>query len=156
MARSLNKVQLIGNLGADPDTRYMPSGKAVTNIRIATSEQWKDKSTGDPMEKTEWHSVVFFDKIAEIAAEYLRKGSKVYIEGKLQTRKWEDKDGKDRYTTEIIAQNMLMLDGKQGGDEREEREERRPATKSKPSGGSRQREAPPADDDGEFDDDIPF
>ena len=162
MARGLNKVQIIGHLGADPDTRYMPSGKAVTNARIATSEQWKDKESGDPMEKTEWHSVVFFGKLAEIAAEYIRKGQQVYVEGKLQTRKWEDKEGKDRYTTEIIADQLLML-GKGGGsgderEEREERQERRPAAKSggKPAakGGSKRQD--PVDDDGDFDDDIPF
>lgn len=137
----LNKVQIIGHLGADPDTRYMPSGKPVTNIRVATSETWKDKESGDRKEKTEWHSVVFFDKLAEIAGEYLRKGSQVYVEGKLQTRKWQDKEGKDRYTTEIIAQQMQMLGGKPQGD--------RPARQQeKPS-------APPADDGG-FDDDIPF
>lgn len=139
----LNKVQIIGHLGADPDQRFMPSGKAVTNIRIATSETWKDKQSGDRKEKTEWHSVVAFEKLAEIMAEYLRKGSKVYVEGKLQTRKWQDKDGKDRYTTEIIASQMLMLDGKQQGGERPARQEQ-------------QRPAAPADDGGGFDDDIPF
>ncbi len=114
MARGINKVILVGNLGADPDTRYMPSGKAVTNIRIATSESWKDKQTGDQQERTEWHSVVLFDKLGEIAAEYLRKGSQVYIEGSLRTRKWQDKEGKDRYTTEIIARDMQMLGGRSG------------------------------------------
>lgn len=137
----LNKVQIIGHLGADPDTRYMPSGKPVTNIRVATSETWKDKDTGDKKEKTEWHSVVFFDKLAEIAGEYLRKGSLVYIEGKLQTRKWQDKEGKDRYTTEIIAQQMQMLGGKPQG-------ERQATPRQEPS-------TPPADTGG-FDDDIPF
>jgi single-strand DNA-binding protein len=115
MARGINKVILVGNLGADPDTRYMPSGKAVTNIRIATSESWKDKATGDQQERTEWHSIVMYDKLGEIAAEYLRKGSQVYIEGKLRTRKWQDKEGKDRYTTEIIADQMQMLGGRGGG-----------------------------------------
>ena len=109
MARGINKVILVGNLGADPDTRYMPSGKAVTNIRIATSESWKDKQTGDMQERTEWHSIVMYDKLGEIAAEYLRKGSQVYIEGKIRTRKWQDKEGKDRYTTEVIADQMQML-----------------------------------------------
>src|SRR4051812_35259710 len=107
----LNKAQIIGHLGADPETRYMPSGKAVTNIRVATSESWKDKDTGDKKEKTEWHSIVAFDKLAEIMAEYLRKGALVYVEGKLQTRKWQDKEGKDRYTTEIVASQMQMLGG---------------------------------------------
>ncbi|HKE97175.1 MAG TPA: single-stranded DNA-binding protein [Povalibacter sp.] len=155
MARGINKVILVGNLGADPDTRYMPSGKAVTNIRIATSESWKDKQTGDQQERTEWHSIVMYDKLGEIAAEYLRKGSQVYIEGKLRTRKWQDKEGKDRYTTEIIADQMQMLGGRGGAG-------------SAPGGGgggeSRQsRPAPaedrgpaPADDGGGFDDDIPF
>src|SRR5690606_34582844 len=102
-------------LGADPDTRYMPSGKAVTNIRIATSESWKDRQTGDQQERTEWHTVVLFDKLGEIAAEYLRKGSQVYIEGSLRTRKWQDKEGKDRYSTEIVAREMQMLGGRGGG-----------------------------------------
>jgi single-strand DNA-binding protein len=115
MARGVNKVILVGNLGADPDTRYMPSGKAVTNIRVATSESWKDRTTGDMQERTEWHSVVMYDKLGEIAAEYLRKGSQVYIEGKIRTRKWQDKEGKDRYTTEIIADQMQMLGGRGGG-----------------------------------------
>ncbi|HUS23816.1 MAG TPA: single-stranded DNA-binding protein [Candidatus Binatia bacterium] len=115
MARGINKVILVGNLGADPDTRYMPSGKAVTNIRIATSESWKDKQTGDQQERTEWHSIVLYDKLGEIAAEYLRKGSQVFIEGALRTRKWQDKEGKDRYTTEIVAQEMQMLGGRPGG-----------------------------------------
>src|SRR5918998_4100500 len=114
MARGINKVILVGNLGADPDTRYMPSGKAVTNIRLATSESWKDRQTGDQQERTEWHSIVLYDKLGEIAAEYLRKGSQVFIEGSLRTRKWQDKEGKDRYTTEIIARDMQMLGGRSG------------------------------------------
>jgi single-strand DNA-binding protein len=109
MARGVNKVILVGNLGKDPETRYMPSGGAVTNLRIATTESWKDKQSGEQQERTEWHSVAMFGRLAEIAAEYLRKGSQVYIEGKLRTRKWQDKDGKDRYTTEIIADDMQML-----------------------------------------------
>ncbi|WP_193166363.1 single-stranded DNA-binding protein [Microbulbifer hainanensis] len=118
MARGINKVILIGNLGADPETRYMPSGGAVTNVNLATSESWKDKQTGQQQERTEWHRVVFFNRLAEIAGEYLRKGSKVYIEGSLRTRKWQDKNsGQDRYTTEIVASEMQMLDGRgeQGG-----------------------------------------
>src|SRR5687768_16213986 len=115
MARRVNKVILVGNLGADPDTRYMPSGKAVTNIRVATSESWKDRQTGDMQERTEWHSIVMYDKLGAIAAEYLRKGSQVYIEGKIRTRKWQDKEGKDRYTTEIVADEMQMLGSKGGG-----------------------------------------
>lgn len=149
MARGINKVILVGNLGADPDTRYMPSGKAVTNIRIATSESWKDRQTGDQQERTEWHSVVLYDKLGEIAAEYLRKGSQVYIEGSLRTRKWQDKEGKDRYTTEIIAREMQMLGGRGGA---AGGGESRPA-RSAPE----ERSAPPASADvGEFDDDIPF
>jgi single-strand DNA-binding protein len=142
VSRGINKVILVGNLGADPDTRYMPNGKAVTNIRIATSESWKDKQTGDVQERTEWHSVVAYEKLAEIIGEYTRKGSQVYIEGKLHTRKWQDKEGKDRYTTEIIAQQMQMLGGKTQG-ERQARPQQ-------------ERSAPPADDGGGFDDDIPF
>ena len=162
MARGINKVILVGNLGADPDTRYMPSGKAVTNIRIATSESWKDKQTGDMQERTEWHSVVLYDKLGEIAAEYLRKGSQVYIEGSLRTRKWQDKEGKDRYTTEIIGQNMQMLGGRGGGggggggaggfggdDEQPRRSSSRPQQSERSA-------PPPADDGGGFDDDIPF
>ncbi len=116
MARGVNKVILVGNLGRDPETRYMPSGAAVTNLRIATSESWKDKQSGEQQERTEWHSVAMFGRLAEIAAEYLRKGSQVYIEGKLRTRKWQDKnDGKDRYTTEIVADEMQMLGGRGSG-----------------------------------------
>jgi len=117
MARGINKVILIGNLGQDPETRYMPSGGAVTNLTIATSETWKDKQTGQPQERTEWHRVVFFNRLAEIAGEYLKKGSKVYIEGALRTRKWQDKStGADRYTTEIVANEMQMLDSRGGGE----------------------------------------
>jgi single-strand DNA-binding protein len=112
MARGINKVILIGNLGADPEVRYMPSGDAVTTISLATSDQWKDKETGAPKERTEWHRIVFFKRLAEIAGEYLKKGSKAYIEGRLQTRKWTDKSGNDRYTTEIVANEMQMLDRK--------------------------------------------
>jgi single-strand DNA-binding protein len=115
MARGVNKVILVGNLGKDPETRYMPSGSAVTNLTLATSESWKDKQTGDQQERTEWHKIAMFGRLAEIAAEYLRKGSQVYIEGKLRTRKWQDKEGKDRYTTEIVADEMQMLGSKGGG-----------------------------------------
>jgi single-strand DNA-binding protein len=115
MSRGVNKVILVGNLGKDPETRYMPSGSAVTNLTLATSEQWKDKQTGDQQERTEWHKIAMFGRLAEIAAEYLRKGSQVYIEGKLRTRKWQDKEGKDRWTTEIVADEMQMLGSKGGG-----------------------------------------
>jgi single-strand DNA-binding protein len=157
MARGINKVILVGNLGQDPETRYMPSGKAVSNIRIATSEGWKDKQTGDMQERTEWHSVVLFDKLGEIAAEYLRKGSQVYIEGSLRTRKWQDKEGKDRYTTEIVARDMQML-GARGGAGGGERAERRPAAGGEDRGSSSTSgsNSPPPSDDGQFDDDIPF
>ncbi|OGT63749.1 MAG: single-stranded DNA-binding protein [Gammaproteobacteria bacterium RIFCSPHIGHO2_12_FULL_45_12] len=115
MARGVNKVILIGNLGRDPEVRYTPSGSAVANLTIATSESWKDKQTGEPVERTEWHRVVMFQRLGEIAGEYLRKGSKIYIEGRLQTRKWQDKTtGQDRYSTEIVADNMQMLDSKGG------------------------------------------
>ena len=140
MARGINKVILVGNLGQDPETRYMPSGKAVTNLRLATSDSWKDKQTGEQREQTEWHSVVMYDRLAEIAAEYLRKGSQIYVEGRLKTRKWQDKEGKDRYTTEIIANEMQMLGsrgggmGGGGGDY------------GGGGGGSRGRQQPPADD----------
>lgn len=146
MARGINKVILVGNLGADPDTRYMPSGGAVTNLSLATSESWKDKQTGEPKERTEWHKVAMFGRLAEISAEYLKKGSQVYIEGKLRTRKWQDKDGNDRWTTEVIADEMQMLGGRsgggapmQGGDNFSQQ-------------GSPSRAAEPDD----FDDDIPF
>ena len=115
MARGINKVILIGNLGADPESRSMPSGMNVTNLRIATSESWKDKQTGEMQERTEWHSVAMFGRLAEISAQYLRKGSQVYIEGRLRTRKWQDKEGRDRYTTEIVADEMQMLGGRGGG-----------------------------------------
>lgn len=118
MARGVNKVILIGNLGADPETRFMPSGGAVTNIRLATSETWKDRQTGQQQERTEWHRVVFFNKLGEIAGEYLKKGSKVYVEGSIRTRKWQGQDGQDRYTTEVVVDingQMQMLDSR-GGD----------------------------------------
>ncbi len=118
-SRGINKVILVGNLGNDPEHRVLPSGGAVTNISIATSETWKDKNTGQQQERTEWHRIVFFNRLAEIAAEYLRKGSKVYVEGSLRTRKWQDQSGQDRYTTEIVGNEMQMLDsrGGMGGDQ---------------------------------------
>jgi single-strand DNA-binding protein len=148
MARGVNKVILVGNLGKDPEVRYMSNGNAVCNATLATSESWKDKQTGEQKEKTEWHNLVFYRRLAEIAGEYLKKGSQVYIEGKLQTRKWQDKSGNDRYTTEIIANEMQMLGSRGGGS-------------ADFGGGSVSRSAPAqapaaaavAD---EFDDDIPF
>ena len=148
MARGINKVILVGYLGADPDTRYMPSGGAVTNLSIATSESWKDKQSGEQKERTEWHKVAMFNRLAEISAEYLRKGSQVYIEGKLRTRKWQDKDGKDRWTTEIVADEMQMLGGRGGGGggaPAQNDDYSQPS--QQPTGG------PPS---GDFDDDIPF
>jgi single-strand DNA-binding protein len=148
MARGINKVILVGNLGADPETRYMPSGSAVTNLRLATNERRKDRQSGEFTDVTEWHRVVMFDKLAEIAAEYLRKGSQVYVEGKIRTNKWQDKDGNDRYTTEIIANEMQMLGGRGGGG-------------GSFGGGSQQQgggggSAPPEPATDDFDDDIPF
>jgi len=162
MARGINKVIIVGNVGGDPETRAMPSGSTVTNLTIATNETWKDKQTGEQKERTEWHRVAMFNRLAEIAAEYLRKGSQVYIEGKLRTRKWQDKSGNDRYTTEIIADEMQMLGGRGGsggggnfGD-------------GAPSGGGQQGggyqgggqqgggNAPPQQGPDDFDDDIPF
>jgi len=148
---SVNKVILIGNLGRDPETRYLPDGGAVTNISVATTDTWKDKS-GEKQERTEWHRVAFFGRLAEIAGEYLKKGSPVYVEGRLQTRKWQDKDGQDRYTTEIVANEMKMLGSRGGGSEPMARE---PAPAPAESGGAK----PQAKKGGAFDqmdDDIPF
>lgn len=149
MARGINKVILIGNLGKDPDIRYTAGGAAVANVTIATNESWKDKNTGEMQEKTEWHNVVFFSRLAEIVGEYLKKGSQVYIEGRLQTRKWQDKSGNDRYTTEIVANEMQMLGGRSGSGMPESRPDSSPqqAAPSAPS-------APASGND--FDDDIPF
>ena len=163
----VNKVILIGNLGADPDVRYMPSGDAVANVRIATSETWKDRNTGEKQERTEWHNVVFFGKIAEVVKQYLRKGSKIYVEGKLRTRKWQTQDGQDRYTTEIVVDingTMQMLDSRQGGGSSVPFDDepmapargagRAPAAGAAPAGGGQ----PPGYGSGapDFDDDIPF
>ncbi len=115
MARGINKVILIGNLGADPEVRYTPAGSAIANLRLATSDSWRDKQTGEMQDRTEWHRVVCFNRLGEIAGEYLRKGSKVYIEGRIQTRKWQDNTGNERYTTEIVASELQMLDGRGGG-----------------------------------------
>ena len=148
MARGINKVILIGNLGADPEVRYMPSGGAVANVTIATSESWKDKQTGEQQERTEWHRVSFFNRLGEIVGEYCRKGSKVYIEGRLQTRKWQDNNGADRYTTEIIANEMQMLDSRGG------QSMGAPVT-SQSAPQAHSQEAAPAPS-AEFDDEIPF
>ncbi len=155
MARGVNKVILIGNLGQDPEVKYMPNGNAVANVTIATSESWKDKNTGEQVDKTEWHRIVFFRRLAEIVGEYLKKGSKVYIEGKLQTRKWQDKNGKDNWTTEIIANEMQMLDSRGGGssDFNQNQNQGAPA-QSAPQSAPAQAAPAPANND--FDDDIPF
>ena len=159
MARGVNKVILVGHLGKDPEVRYSPNGGAVANITLATSESWKDKNSGEKQERTEWHRVVFFGRLAEIAGEYLKKGAQIYVEGRLQTRKWQDKEGKDRYTTEIVAGEMQMLGGRSGSgassadfdqsaDEgRSSNMGRAPATAGagKSGGGG-----------GDFDDEIPF
>lgn len=152
MSRNLNKAEIIGYLGSDPEMRFMPNGKPVTNISVATTETWKDRDTGERKEHTEWHRIVMFQRLAEIASEYLRKGSLVYIEGRLRTRKWQDKEGRERYTTEIVADRMLMLGGKRDGDH---------GSSSNDDGGRAYAEASgrgaranrPVD---EFDDDIPF
>lgn len=155
-SRGVNKVILVGNLGQDPETRYMPSGGAVTNISVATSETWKDKQTGEPQERTEWHRVAFFNRLAEIAGEYLKKGSKVYIEGSLRTRKWQDQNGQDRYTTEIIANEMQMLDSR-GGDNNYSPPARNNNQNNAQNNQNAQHDSgpPPAAMDS-FDDDIPF
>ena len=160
MARGINKVILVGNLGQDPETKAMPSGMTVCNLRIATSESWKDKTTGEMKEQTEWHSVAMFGRLAEISGEYLRKGSQVYIEGRLRTRKWQDKAGNDRYTTEIVANEMQML-GSRGGMGGEGRCEGRGEARASSGSGGRGGDAggyegPRADDKESFDDDIPF
>ena len=153
MARGINKVILVGNLGRDPEMRYTPSGSAVANLAVATSESWKDKQTGEPQERTEWHRVVMFNRLGEIAGEYLRKGSKVYIEGKLQTRKWQDKEGQDRYTTEIVANEMQMLDSRGGGGGgMDSYDQSAPASAPAPQPAAQPQKG--AFDD--FDDDIPF
>ena len=161
-SKGVNKVIILGNLGNDPETRFFPDGGAITNASIATSESWKDKQTGQMQEKTEWHRVAFRDrgafKLGQITGEYLRKGSKVYVEGRLQTRKWQDKAGVDHYTTEIIADQMQMLDGKpqqepqQQAAPRQQPQQRSPGQSRGPDPG----QAPMGPDFGDFDDDIPF
>ncbi|WP_432696840.1 single-stranded DNA-binding protein [Marinobacterium sp. YM272] len=168
MARGINKVILVGNLGGDPEVRYMPSGNAVTNVTVATSESWKDKQSGQQQERTEWHRVVFFNRLAEIAGEYLRKGSKVYVEGSLRTRKWQGQDGQDRYTTEIVASEMQMLDsrgGEGGGYSQPDpmgygqppaQQPRQPQRQAPQQPPQQQPQQPAAPDMDPFDDDIPF
>lgn len=171
-SRGINKVILVGNLGNDPETRFMPSGGAVTNLSIATSESWKDKNSGQQQERTEWHRVVFFNRLAEIAGEYLKKGSKVYVEGSLRTRKWQDNNGQDKYTTEIVANEMQMLDsrgGSGGGDFNQDYgQQSSPApqqsapAQNTPAQNQNQNQSgassnqPQAQNFDDFDDDIPF
>jgi len=162
--RGINKVILVGNLGNDPETRFMPSGGAVTNVSLATSETWKDKQTGQPQERTEWHRVVFFNRLAEIAGEYLKKGSKVYVEGSLRTRKWQDQSGADRYTTEIVAAEMQMLDSRGDGMNSgmgggySQSDDTGYSAPSRPRAPQRAPSSPsqPPSDFPDFDDDIPF
>ena len=160
---SVNKVILVGNLGADPETRFMPNGDAVTNVRLATTESWKDKATGEKREITEWHRVVFYRKLGEIAGQYLKKGSSVYIEGRIRTRKWQDKEGQERYTTEIEANEMQMLGGKPAGGNRDDgagagtsRSSYAPSASSSPPAGSSAPPRKPSPSFEDMDDDIPF
>ena len=152
---SVNKVIIVGNLGRDPETRYNPEGGAITNISVATTEQWKDKASGEKQERTEWHRVVFFNRLAEIAGEYLKKGSQVYVEGALRTRKWQDKEGKERYTTEIVAERMQMLGSRSGMGDAASRggdEDKAPVT----AGEGKPAAKKPAGKFDDMDDDIPF
>ena len=151
---SVNKVIIVGNLGKDPETRYAPNGDAVTNIVVATTETWKDKASGEKREATEWHRVVFFGKLAEIAGQYLKKGSQVYLEGKLKTRKWQDKDGQDRYTTEINADEMKMLGSK--GDGQQQEGQRPQQTQQRPPANTQRQPQGPAGGFSDFEDSIPF
>jgi len=155
---SVNKVIIVGNLGADPETRYLPSGEAVTNIRVATSDRWKDKASGEMKEATEWHRISFFGRLAEVAGEYLKKGSQVYVEGQLRTRKWQDKEGQDRYSTEIRADVMQMLGRKEGSGEAREPSAPRsePRGDAKPRGESKPDAKKPAGKFDDMEDDIPF
>ena len=157
MARGINKVILVGHLGKDPETRYMPSGSAVTNLRIATTESWKDKQTGEQQDRTEWHKIAMFGRLAEIAAEYLRKGSQIYVEGKLRTRKWQDKEGHDKYTTEIVADRMQMLGSRSGaGEPRGEPRGDAPPMESKAAEPKSPAAKKPAGKFDDLEDDIPF
>jgi single-strand DNA-binding protein len=155
---SVNKVIIVGNLGADPETRYTPGGDAITNIRVATTDKWKDKASGEMKEATEWHRIAFFGRLAEIAGEYLKKGSQVYVEGSLRTRKWQDKEGQDRYSTEIRADTMQMLGRREGGGE--PRGEPRNEPRAEPQGERSEGRAPaakkPAGKFDDMEDDIPF
>jgi single-strand DNA-binding protein len=150
---SVNKVIVVGNLGRDPETRYMPDGAAITNVSVATSFQWTDKASGEKKEETEWHRVVFRGKLAEVAGEYLKKGSQVYVEGRLRTRKWQDKDGQDKYTTEIVAERMQMLGARSGGGEPRDAPPEPRATEPRAAASTGKKPAGKFDD---MEDDIPF
>jgi len=163
----LNKVTLIGRLGADPEVKYMPSGGAVTNVSLATTRRWKDRQSGERRDETEWHRITFFNRIAEVAGEYLRKGSLIYVEGRIRTRKWQDQNGQDRYTTEIIAEQMQMLDSKSGGtgnfneapdnaNNYNAAPQQNTAQKSTPAANQPKQDTPPPASYEDFDDDIPF
>lgn len=154
MARGVNKVILVGNCGQDPETRFMPSGGAVTNLSIATSESWKDKTSGEPQERTEWHRVVFFNRLAEIAGEYVKKGSKLYVEGSLRTRKWQGQDGQDRYTTEIVGSEMQMLDSRNSQGGYDASQQGAAQMSNQPASPQAAPQAPQGMES--FDDDIPF
>ncbi len=158
MARGINKVILVGNLGRDPEIRYVPNGGAVANLNIATSESWRDKGTGEKQERTEWHRVVFFGKLAEIASEYLKKGAQIYVEGRLQTRKWQDKSGQDRYTTEIVGSDLQMLGGRGGMGSGDGPPMDMPYESSGSGAGAQPTQSSPPAPGGkdDFDDDIPF
>ncbi|MBU0656119.1 MAG: single-stranded DNA-binding protein [Gammaproteobacteria bacterium] len=156
MARGINKVILVGTLGRDPEVKYMPSGGAITNVTLATNDSYKDKNTGEKKETTEWHRIVFFNRLAEIAGEYLRKGQQVYIEGKIRTRKWQGQDGQDRYTTEIVADEMQMLGGRPGGGMGAGSYDEAPAARQQSGGNSNKAAAAPDRGFEDFDDDIPF
>lgn len=153
---SVNKVILVGNLGADPESRYMPNGDAVVNIRLATTESWKDKASGEKKELTEWHRVVFYRKLAEIAGQYLKKGSQVYIEGRIRTRKWQDKDGQDRYTTEIEANEMQMLGRREGMGDAGPRDSNFSGGGGRPAARPAAQQSPASGGFNDVEDDIPF
>ncbi|MFO1361235.1 MAG: single-stranded DNA-binding protein [Burkholderiales bacterium] len=153
---SVNKVILVGNLGADPETRYMPSGDAITNIRVATTDRWKDKASGEMKEATEWHRIAFFGRLAEIAGQYLKKGSQVYVEGRIRTRKWQDKEGQDRYSTEIVADSMQLLGKREGMGDAAPREGRESGEAATVGAGAKPAAKKPATTLSDMDDDIPF
>jgi single-strand DNA-binding protein len=161
MSRGVNKVIIVGNLGNDPDVRFMPNGNAVANFSVATSETWKDKQTGEQKEKTEWHRIVIYQRLAEIAGKYLKKGSKVYLEGKLQTRKWQNQQGQDQYTTEIVVNEMQMLDGRNSNaqnmpQQAQQASQAPQAQQAQQAQQASQAPQAPQEPDIDFDDDIPF